>query len=387
MTYISLLSANQKIWFAVTLVVAVLIVLAGVLSEQRPTHRVPPHLTVEMTIKEIAPKLEVTGRSLARELDLPLETPKNRGLRGLGISQARLDEAAAHLRGHRGSGLKYYVYAALVWFGLVFLLRLGRPDLSSISDRKVWYPRVVHIAILLIAVGVCGFALGKSPNPMEGVVKVFKAMVGLYPSVAGKAAAGAFFIGLAVVGNKLVCGWACPFGALQELVYSLLLLRKAKALRVSFRVTNSIRAALFCAMLLLLFGVVGGKKGFVLYHGLNPFNLFNFVFDDWLIPLTIATSLLLSLIVYRPFCQLICPFGFVSWVAERLSLVRVTIDQKKCRACGACVRACPLGAARGMSRGESWHADCYSCARCLSVCPHDAIRYAPVGLLQRSRRR
>jgi len=30
----------------------------------------------------------------------------------------------------------------------------------------------------------------------------------------------------------------------------------------------------------------------------------------------------LALVIYRPFCQLICPFGFVSWLAERLSLMR-----------------------------------------------------------------
>ena len=60
------------------------------------------------------------------------------------------------------------------------------------------------------AVVVCGFALGKSPNPMEGAVKIFKGMVGLQPSMAAVILAFVFFVGLAVVGNKLVCGWACP---------------------------------------------------------------------------------------------------------------------------------------------------------------------------------
>jgi len=84
-----------------------------------------------------------------------------------------------------------------------------------------------------------------------------------------------FVIALAIVGNKVVCGWACPFGALQELVYSLPVLKRIERRKLPFVVSNSIRAGLFVLMLLLLFGVVGGRRGFVLYHGINPFNLFD----------------------------------------------------------------------------------------------------------------
>ena len=92
-------------------------------------------------------------------------------------------------------------------------MRLGRPDGSPNSERKTWYPRAPYIVVLILAVAVCGFALGKSPNPMEGAVKIFKGMVGLQPSMVAVVVAFVFFISLAIVGNKLVCGWACPFGA------------------------------------------------------------------------------------------------------------------------------------------------------------------------------
>ena len=119
-------------------------------------------------------------------------------------------------------------------------------------------------------------------------------------------------------------------------------------------------------MLLLLFGIVGGRKGFVVYHTLNPFNLFSLDFDEWLVLVTIVVSLALSLFVYRPFCYLICPFGFFSWLAERLSLARVRIDPAKCTKCGACIRACPSDAAKGKVDGRLFIADCTSCARCLN---------------------
>ena len=73
----------------------------------------------------------------------------------------------------------------------------------------------------------------------------------------------------------MICGWACPFGAIQELIYSLPILRRLKQKKLPFFFTNTIRAGIFSAMLLFLFGIVGGRKGTVIYHYLNPFNLFN----------------------------------------------------------------------------------------------------------------
>ena len=139
--------------------------------------------------------------------------------------------------------------------------------------------------------------------------------------------------------------------------------------------SNSIRAGLFMVMLLLLFGIVGGKKGFVVYHFMNPFNLFNFDFEALSVLATIVLALVLALLAYRPFCQLICPFGFISWFAERLSLTRVRINRDLCDECGACSQACPSEAAKHKVEGRLFGADCYSCARCLKVCPHDAIAY------------
>ncbi len=371
-------SQRQKIWFIASLMVAIFIVVLGLLFEPDNHSQTGDQLTVDMTIQEIAPKLGVTGKGLARELALPLDTPKKKPLGELGISQEQLDHAAEHILSHESTNLKYFLFTAIVFFGLVFLVLLGRPGNLNISERKLWYPRIPYIMCLVVAVLVCGFVLGKSPNPMEGVVKFFKSMVGLYPSVIDKLMALAFFLVLAVVGNKLLCGWACPFGALQELFYSLPVLRKVKKKKVPFWLTNTLRGGLFIVTLLFLFGIVGGRKGFVIYHYLNPFNLFNLDFEHWLIMVSVIVFLVLSFIIYRPFCHIICPFGFISWIAERVSLFRINIDHQKCTNCGACIRACPSEAAKGRVSDKFLSADCFSCARCLNVCPVDAIRYGSV---------
>jgi ferredoxin len=374
------LSGRQKTWLVIALLAAIAMVVAGALLQAPAVPAEPAGLTVEMSIKEVAPQLDVTGKSLARELGLPLDVPKAKPLQALGITQEELDHSAHHLLGHRETTLKYHVFAAIALMGLVYLVRLGRPDGSPTAERSTWYPRWPYVAALVLSVVVCGFVLGKSPNPMESAVKVFKSMVGLYPSVAGKVAAFAFFALLAVVGNKLICGWACPFGALQELIYHLPILKRLKARRIPFVVSNSVRALLFVVMLALLFGIVGGQKGFVLYHFVNPFNLFNLDVETFTVGAAIVVALVVSLGFYRPFCQFVCPFGLLSWLLERLSIFRVKVDQDRCINCGACVKACPLEAAKGRVAGKSLPADCFSCARCLNVCPVDAIRYGLAGM-------
>jgi ferredoxin len=355
------------------------IVAVGAMRQAATVQAQPVAATVDMSIRQIAPQLEVTGKSLARELGLPLDAPKNEPLTALGVTEEQLEHVTHHLAGHRESTLKYYLFVALVLFGLVFLVRLGRPDGSPVAERGTWYPRWPYIAVLIVAVALCGFALGKSPNPMEAAVKVLKSFVGLYPSVAEKLVLFLFFAALAVVGSKLICGWACPFGALQELAFSLPVLGRVKKRKIPSAISNSMRCALFVVMLLLLFGVVGSKRGFVVYHFVNPFNLFNLAIESASVGITLCMALALSLGTYRPFCQLICPFGLLSWLLERLSVCRVKIDRRRCVNCGACIRACPLDAAKGRVAGKRFAADCFSCGRCLNVCPEDAIGYGVVG--------
>lgn len=377
MNFIQRLSGRQRIWLTTTLFAMATIILVGWLVDHRCKKDIAPSASVDQTIRQLAPKLGATGFSLARELDLPRKVSKKTPLRELEVDQEKLDHVVEHLLSHKGRLLKYFVYAALVLFGWVYLMHLGRPDESPPSERKSWYPQSPYLIILITSLVVCGFALGKSPNPMEGSVKILKAMVGLQPSIPVVVFAFLFFIGLAIVGNKLVCGWACPIGALQELIYRLPILKKLKRRKVPFLLSNWIRGGLFVLMLLMLFGIVGGKKGFVLYHSLNPFNLFDLHFENALILTTVIVVVVLSFATYRPFCHFICPFGFVSWLAERFSLAGIRVDHSTCNECGACYRACPVEAAQHLVAGKRFAADCYSCARCLNVCPLESITYGP----------
>jgi len=222
------ISFKQRIWLFATAAGMLALIGIGILLTSSSMPKESIDFSINKSIQDIAPKLGVTGKGLARELELPLDVSKKKPIGTLGVTYEELDHAIKHILSHSDATLKYYIYTALVLLGLVFLVRLGRPDKSDTKNHLVWYPKTPYIVALLFSVTVAGFILGKSPNPMEGTVKVFKSMVGLYPDPIVKVIAFGFFIMLAVIGNKLICGWACPFGALQELIYSISIFRKIK---------------------------------------------------------------------------------------------------------------------------------------------------------------
>jgi ferredoxin len=330
-----------------------------------------PDITIDMTLQEAAHALGTTGKELAHNLSLPVDTAKQTPLRELGVTESFLAETIKHASQEKAGNLKWLKYP-------LWLLICGFAVLLLVAGRA---SKVLYLSTLTFSLVVTGFILGKAPNPMESVVKLFKAAAGIYPDALDKVFVFALFCALAIIGNKVICGWGCPFGALQELLYEIPMGKNVKRLRkkkLPFILTNSIRTLLFASFVFLIFGVIGNKKGLVLYHYINPFNLFDFDFALISVVISIAVLTLVSLFVYRSFCQVICPFGLISWVLEKISISKIRINREKCTQCQACVAACPLEAMKGRMDDKAWPADCFSCARCLRSCDYDAVDYKAI---------
>ena len=328
-------------------------------------------INIHMTLPEAAHAMGITGKELAHDLKLPVDADKQTPLKELGVKEVSLAEAVKHAAHEKNGGLKWLKYP-------IWLLICGFAMLLLMTGRT---SKVLYLSTLTASLAITGFILGKAPNPMESVVKLFKTAVGIYPDYTAPVLAFVFFCTLAIIGNKLICGWGCPFGALQELLFETPMGRSVRRLRekkLPFMFTNSIRTPIFAIFVLLIFGFAGNKKGLVLYHYINPFNLFDFEFLLISVVISIAVFILISPFVYRSFCQFICPFGLISWVLEKASLTKIQINRTNCTECMACVAACPLESMKGRMDDKVWLADCFSCARCLRSCDYDALDYAPV---------
>jgi Pyruvate/2-oxoacid:ferredoxin oxidoreductase delta subunit len=283
-----------------------------------------------------------------------------------GKGAGRFGRSLSRHGGEHGA-LKLCLWAVFLACVLVFLSRAKR-----IRRARAF----TMIGVVLIF----GVALSVSPGPMESVVKMLRWTVGLEKDLTVRLGVLGVFTIMAVVGNKLICGWGCQLGALQESVYNLPLLSKnrlvIRRLKPPYWLSNGARTLFLAVSLCLLFGWVSGVERFLLYRSVNYFKIFNWTLASVaLYGLPILT--IASFLVFRPFCAFVCPFGWYSWLLETLSIRRVRIKTEACIRCDACVVACPTFAMhqRIHTKRRVLLAECWACGECVESCPTDAVAF------------
>jgi len=269
-------------------------------------------------------------------------------------------------RGHAGEK-KGGVNLPLVINGILCLVVLLLLRGEKLSNR-------LGIWILVPSLLIFGVLFRASAEPLRAIVQLFQSLaLGMFDLRTTLVVFLAFFL-MTFVGVKLVCGWGCPVGTLQELLFRLPVFNRLKKKRTPFWLSNSIRAVLFGIFLILAFGLIFGLKDQSLYRYFNPFRLFEWNFRVTA-PIFVILIFGLSLFHYRPYCMFVCPFGLFSWLIQDLSIFKIRVNQDTCLDCGKCGQACPTGAAEGIIQEKTFKADCFSCARCLNACPKGSLKY------------
>lgn len=163
--------------------------------------------------------------------------------------------------------------------------------------------------------------------------------------------------------GRIFCGHLCPVGAVQELVY---LIPAPKFGRKWKQVTMAVRAVVFLEVIgLALYASVG----VIDYFGIKEF----FYLSVTTLPFYLFVGILVvSILFYRPFCRLVCPYGLLLSLTGAVSVCKFRRTDA-CIQCGKCERACPTGEAGAADR----KAECYLCGRCVEVCPVEgALKYS-----------
>ncbi len=188
--------------------------------------------------------------------------------------------------------------------------------------------------------------------------------------------------------GRFVCGWLCPFGLIQELLHKLPS-KKWMRLRYFPNLIYIKYIMLFVAVLIIPLATVAfGEVGipffckYVCSAGtleaaipmvlLNP-NLqssLGLIFN-WKIFL-LAATVFFSVKIYRPFCRFICPLGAVYALFNKVSLIKLNVDDKKCTRCNSCSAACKMEISPCESPNNP---ECIRCGKCVAKCPHNAIYF------------
>ena len=192
---------------------------------------------------------------------------------------------------------------------------------------------------------------------------------------------GFFFLFGSLLG-RTVCGWLCPFGLVQDLLHRIPVFQKRKRLpfhRILIYGKYAVLLFLVCIGSMFLFGGFARIPAFCKYlcpsgtllgalpllsaNGLLRSQIGGLFF--WKLGILIVI-LVLSVKIFRPFCQYLCPLGAIYGWFNRFSLVQIHWEEEACISCGACQKACPVDlSAHEFSRSP----ECIRCGRCVSACP------------------
>ena len=87
----------------------------------------------------------------------------------------------------------------------------------------------------------------------------------------------------------------------------------------------------------------------------------------------ILIVLLVSMLfIKRPFCRTLCPLGALYGLFNKISFIRMEVDQEKCIQCKTCQDICPVSYDIFADRVGS--GNCIRCFKCRKECPVDAIK-------------
>ena len=230
----------------------------------------------------------------------------------------------------------------------------------------------------------CPGALGACP-----VGSWQSAMSGVYPKFPF------YVLGLlllfALAFGRMICGWLCPFGLVQDLLHRVpvpklgkrswmrpltrfrwvMLILAGAGAYLAFLVTGTGKP-LFCAYIC----PAGMLEGALPLMALRP-ELFQAA--GWLTAwkgAILAVFLIAMTAVYRPFCRFVCPLGLWYGFWNRLALFGVAVDESACVHCGRCASICPMDAE------IAGDAHCISCGRCVTACPTAAISFRRFGTIE-----
>jgi polyferredoxin len=222
-----------------------------------------------------------------------------------------------------------------------------------------------------------GFLLGGVPNavlPIQTLLSYINTL-GPFFQIVPMIVILAILLITTVFFGRIFCSFACPLGALQELISKLQFrssLKKNKKFNVKVKIpqsiSNVIRIIFFAVsvIIVIIWGIsiiqiINPFLGFQLFRAPSVMAI--------IIPITLLGSISLgSIFTYRPWCRLFCPFGMLSNVTSRFSRYRLKRNDN-CIDCELCEQICPTESAeRDNKKG-----DCYYCGRCIDVCPQNAI--------------
>lgn len=259
------------------------------------------------------------------------------------------------------------------------------------TKRRIWIRTLVQIFFFaLIALISINHTLSESGKgipllssaslhalcPFGGVVTIYKYVTtGTFVQKIHESSFVLMIIGfsLAILAGPVFCGWACPFGSIQEWVGKIgkKLFRRKYNRFVPEKIDRVLRYSRYLVAAWIIY--MTAKSATLVFADYDPYYaLFNLWSSEIAIGGVIVLVLVLglSLFVERPWCKYACPYGAVLGLTNLFRIIQLKRNEGTCKLDGACDITCPMNIKVSEKLTIRDH-QCISCMECTSEahCP------------------
>ncbi len=191
--------------------------------------------------------------------------------------------------------------------------------------------------------------------------------------------AAGFIILIGLLFGRVICGFLCPFGLIQELLNKI----PSPKFKLPRKVNRVKYFLLIIFVLVLPVATKFGEPTFCEYicpagtleAGL-PLIATHKEFHDVLgnlfaLKISVLVAVIVgNVLVHRFFCRVMCPLGAIYGLLNKYSFSQIKFAQDKCVDCGRCKNVCPLD----LDPTKDFNsAECVRCERCKKICPTKAL--------------
>jgi polyferredoxin len=178
---------------------------------------------------------------------------------------------------------------------------------------------------------------------------------------------------LAIGFGPVFCGWVCPLGSFQEWLSKIgkRIFKKRYNNFIPAKIDKYLRFTRYIILALVVFNTATTAK--LMFQDIDPYYaLFNFWTNEVAITayLILGATILLSLVIERPWCKYACPYGAFLGIFNLFRIFKIKRNKSTCIDCKACDRACPMNIKVSEKKSVLDH-QCISCMKCTSdaACP------------------
>lgn len=178
---------------------------------------------------------------------------------------------------------------------------------------------------------------------------------------------GSTILGIFLFG-RLWCGYVCPFGFIQEVLYKLKNLFGIRQRKFTIKQRESIKFVKWALMAIFLVGI-GFCEICPVRYVIPPLNGITTRLEFGAIVAVVVLGLSLS--SERFFCR-ICPLGAVMGLFHKIVPFKITKNCVSCTECGICFEACPMDIREIYMEREDKDvttSNCLFCNKCVDYCP------------------